>query len=509
MRDGVKLATDVYLPAATPPFPVILMRSPYNRTNTGGVGPNGTQMGYAVVVQDTRGRFASEGENLPFHLDATDGQDTVAWIHTQGWCNGRVGTMGGSALGITQLQLAGTGTELACQHIAVAGPRLYGDVVYVGGVFRKSLAEDWLRASKFSPKALDVWTGHSIYDLYWAERDVSRRYRKANAPALHLGGFYDIFAQGTIDAFLGFQTKGGPRARGHQKLLMGPWTHGVLTDKAGELTFPNAKRPPNDVHDPLRWMACYLKDAPNGLADLPPVTYYVMGDVMDTNAPGNEWRTAATWPPLPTTATRFYLQPDHALARTRPHGSRSLSYAYDPKDPAPTIGGYELTLPAGPRDQQVVEQRSDVLVFTSEPLSAPLEVIGNVTARIYVASDAPDTDFLVRLCDVYPDGRSFNICETIQRARFRESPLTEVPLKPGKIYGLNLSLWTTSIVFNKGHRLRVHVTSSSAPAYDPNPNTGEPFRSSERTRIARNTVYVSHAYPSRVVLPVVTGKTPR
>ncbi len=508
MRDGTDLSTDVYLPDAAPPFPVVLLRSPYSKAMGTDIGRRGARHGYATVIQDTRGRFASPGENLPFFADGWsdgwDGFDTVEWIAKQPWCNGRIGTYGGSALGITQYQLAGSGTDrLACQHVTVATPDLYEGGIYRGGVFRKALVEDWLRASQFSPRALDIWTAHPNYDAYWQARDLNRRLKHVRWPILHIGGYFDIFGQGTLDAFVGCQERGGPGARGRQKLLMGPWTHSVLADKAGELTFPNARRPPNQVQDEFRWFDCYLKGQSNGVAELPAVAYYVMGDVADTNAPGNVWRTADTWPPVPSRKTRYFLHEDRTLSTAAPSGKGALSYVYQPTNPAPTVGGYELTLPAGPRDQRVLERRPDVLVFTTEPLTEPLEVIGRVRARLFASSDAPDTDFLVKLCDVYPDGRCFNICEGILRARHRTSLTRDRLLTPGKVYAFDLDLWSTSIVFNRGHRLRVLVTSSSAPAYDPNQNTGAPFRQNSATRAARNTVQVSKSCPSHLILPVI------
>jgi uncharacterized protein len=507
MRDGVKLATDVYLPSGNAPFPVVLARTPYNKDGMRGGAEGAAKRGYAVVLQDTRGRFASEGENLPFNVDDKDGFDTVEWIEKQGWCNGRIGTYGGSALGITQLQLAGSGAKgIVCQHIAVACPDLYAGF-YHGGIFRKAMIEDWLRVSKFSPRALELWTGHDYYNRYWADRDVSRRFKNVNAPALHIGGYYDIFAQGTIDAFQGYQTRGGPGARGKQKLLMGPWTHSVLTDKAGDLVFPNAQHPPNDVQDQFRWWECYLKGVVNGVAELPAVTYYVMGDVTDSTAPGNTWRTAAQWPPVPTREHRLYFRGDRSLSTLREPSGQSASYLYDPRSPAPSAGGYELTIPAGPRDQRALEERPDVLVFTSETLTAPMEVTGQAHARLYISTDVPDTDFIVRLCDVYPDGRSFNISEGALRARYRISFLQDDLLKPGRIYSLDVDLWPTSIVFNRGHRLRVDVTSSSAPGLDPNPNTGERLRWSERREVAHTTIHLSRQYVSHIDLPAAAVRT--
>jgi len=284
-------------------------------------------------------------------------------------------------------------------------------------------------------------------------------------------------------------------------------TRSMEVPRAGELVFPNGKRPPNDVRDQWRWFEHTLKGVENGIDSEPAVTYFVMGDTSDPNAPGNTWRTAAQWPPVSATPTPFYLCPDRTVSQTRPgNNEQPLRYDYDPTNPVPTLGGPELTIPAGPRDQRSIENRSDVLVFTSQPLGEPLEVTGRVRAKLWISSDAPDTDFFVRVCDVYPDGRSFNMCEGRIRARFHESFSVEKLLKPGEVYPLDLDLWSTSVIFNKGHRLRVHVTASSAPGFDPNPNTGETFRSSGKTRVARNTVYCDAAHPSHLLLPVVRAR---
>ncbi len=507
MRDGVKLATDVYLPDEKGPFPVALIRTPYDKNAIEGIGVDGARRGYAVVVQDTRGRFASEGANLPFETDARDGYDTVEWIVKQPWCNGKIGTFGGSALGITQLLLASTGTQhLTAQYIVVAGPSFYHDAIYTGGEFRKSLTEDWLRVTKFHPNALKIWKSHPTYDAYWKARDITNYFSKVDYPAVHVGGWFDIFAQGTINAFLGYQTKGGPNARGKQKLIMGPWTHGVLQEKAGELTFPGGNKPPVKYVDPWSWFDHYLKGIDNGVDKEPAVVYYVMGDVTSPNGPGNEWRTADTWPPVKADPTPLYLSPDRSLSWTTPSKEGKISYTYDPRNPVPTVGGYQLTIPAGPMDQRKIEDRSDVLVFTSEPLKEPLEVTGRVKAVIWASSSAPDTDFLVRLCDVYPDGRSYNICEGIIRACFRESFSQPKWLEKGKVYRFEIDLWSTSIIFNKGHRIRVHVTSSSYPGWEANPNTATLVHDPQRAQVATNTIYVGAQYPSHILLPIVKGK---
>ncbi|MDB6038644.1 MAG: putative acylase and diesterase [Verrucomicrobiales bacterium] len=505
MRDGVELATDVHKGEGTNALPVILGRTPYNKNSLDAIGTEAMRRGFILVAQDCRGRFASEGENLPFNLDGPDGFDTLEWITKQTWCNGKIGTWGGSAGALTQFQMITSGTDkISAQHLTVGAPNLY-EVVYINGVFRKALVEDWLRGAQWGSNALARWVAHPIYDDYWSERDASRDYKKANAPALHIGGYWDIFAQGTIDAFVGYQEKGGPKARGKQRLVMGPWTHGVLQEKAGELTFPNAKNPPGKVHDAWKWFDLTLKGNTSNQNVEPAVTYYVIGDVNDPKAPGNVWRTADHWPPVQATPTKYFLRSDRSLGDPEPGIGDPLSYTYDPANPAPTVGGPQLTIPAGPMDQKTVEARADVLVFTSPQLTSPIEVTGRVRAQVWVSADVPDTDFIARLCDVYPDGRSFNLCEGAIRARFRAGRNKESFLEPGKIYPMDIYLWSTSVIFNSGHRLRLQISSSSAPGYDPNPNTGAPFRANTEARKANLKLYVDSGHPSHVVLPVVMG----
>ena len=507
MRDGVHLATDLYLPAAPGHYPTLVIRTPYNKEGMVALGEASAQQGYAAVIQDTRGRFASEGEKLPWIGDGwtghTDGVETLAWVAHQPWCDGKIGTLGGSALGINQLLTAGSGTPyITCQHISVATPDLYLGLVYPGGVLKKALVEGWLQSTQHSPQALKIWVSHPDYDSYWENYDLTTRWNKVNYPAVHIGGWFDLFTQGTIDSFTGYQEHGGPKARGAQKLVMGPWTHGFGSDRAGELTFPNGGKPPTHYNDAGTWFNHYLKGMDNGVDREPAVTYYVMGDVTNPHAPGNVWRTASSWPP-PSRLTRFYLHGDRSLSPAPPETDRPLGYTYNPANPVPTLGGPQLNLPAGPMDQKRVEARPDVLVFTSPVLQKPVEVTGRVRATLSVSSDAPDTDFTAKLCDVYPDGRSFNMCEGILRARFRNSFRREELMKPGHVYEIPIDLTSTSVIFNKGHRIRLDVTSSSSPGYDPNPNTGEKFRSSNRTRIAHNQIHLDHLHPSYVLLPVV------
>lgn len=297
--------------------------------------------------------------------------------------------------------------------------------------------------------------------------------------------------------------QGGPGARGKQKLIMGPWTHGVFQPKAGELIFPKGDKPPSHVADPLAWFNYWLKGITNGINDAPAVTYYVMGDVSDPHAPGNIWRTAGEWPPPQAKEVPFYFQAERGLAKTKPATNSPISFTYDPQHPVPTVGGNQLTIPAGPMDQHSIETRPDVVVFTSDALTHPLEITGQVRVKLWAASDARDTDFFARLCDVYPDGRSINISEGVIRARFREGTDHETLMIPGTIYPLEIDLWSTSVIFNQGHKLRVDITSSSDRGFDPNPNTGEPFRSGPKTVMAHNSIYLDAAHPSHILLPVM------
>jgi uncharacterized protein len=241
----------------------------------------------------------------------------------------------------------------------------------------------------------------------------------------------------------------------------------------------------------------------NAIAKEKPVHYYVMGDPTDPKAPGNVWRAADVWPPA-SKATAFHFHADGTLMREKPpEGNDSKTYTYDPKNPVPNIGGQELGVPLGPMDQRKVEDRPDVLLFTTGVLEQPIEATGRITAKLFVSSDCPDTDFTVKLCDVYPDGRSMLVTDGILRARYHKSFETESFLEPGQVYELNVDLWSTSLVFNKAHKIRVAVSSSNSPRFEANPNTGSAFRADNKTRVAKNTVHLSAKHPSRIVLPVV------
>jgi len=497
MRDGVHLSTDVYLPRGRGPWPVILVRTPYDKSP----GPYRglSWRGYAVVAQDMRGRFASEGKAIPFLTCGQDGADTMAWLLEQPWCNGKVGTLGASALGITQNLLAAEHPPgLVCQHITVGGSSLYHDALYQAGALRQSLIIRWLEDNRFDPESAPLFRSHPVYDDLWRRMDAAARASEITAPALHIGGWFDIFCQGTINGFVSRQTRGGKGARGNQWLIMGPWTHGIGRAQAGQLAFPEnaGQMPPHAA--PQMWFDYWLKGRDNGLRAVPHVTYYVMGACGEPNAPGNEWRTAEAWP-IPASDTPYYLGRDGTLSLRKPtRDAEPLTYIYDPENPMPTLGGANLNIPAGPMDQRPVEGRADVLVFSTPALEQPVEVTGQVRVRLYASSDAPDTDFAAKLCDVYPDGRSMLICDGIVRARYREPGKSEAFLVPGKVVAFDLDLWSTSLIFNRGHRLRLTVSSSNAPRFEPNPNAGP----GGKPRKATQAVFCDRRYPSALWLPL-------
>jgi predicted acyl esterase len=506
MRDDVKLATDVYLPGdGTGAYPVIVARTPYDKSKGGSaLAANAARHGYAFVVQDLRGRFKSEGNNaIIFGNDGLgehqDGRDTLEWVARQPWCNGKIATWGGSALGIVQNMAAPVAPdELKAQFVQVAFSDYYSQGVYQGGAFRTQLIERWLRANNIVEKNLETFVAHPRYDDFWKKLNPETRAGKVRAPAVYSGGWYDIFCQGTINSFTAVHYHGGEGAKGKCRLVIGPIGHGGFT----ELKYPASAAKGPACGDAFAWFDYVLLGKDNAVAKEKAVHYYVMGDPTDPKAPGNVWRHADDWPP-PSQATPFYFHPDGTLVREKPPlGDGAKTYAYDPKDPVPNVGGQELGVPLGPMDQRRVEKRPDVLLFSTDELSEPVEVTGRVTAKLFVSSDCPDTDFTVKLCDVYPDGRSMLVTDGILRARYHKSFEKESFLEPGQVYELNVDLWSTSLVFNKGHRIRVAVSSSNSPRFEANPNTGRPFRADKETRVAKNTLHLSLKYPSRIVLPV-------
>ncbi len=511
MRDGVRLATDIYKhPQEQGPWPVILTRTPYGKDGFAKQAPNVLRQGYVYAVQDLRGRFESEGEDTAFLSDAwgelQDGYDAIEWLAEQDWCTGAVGTLGGSAMGITQYMGAGSAPpSLKCCNVGAAAPSLYHYAGYYGGVLRKNMVEGWLTGNKFRPENLALMKAHPSYDDLWKTLNIAERADRITVPMIHRGGWFDCFQGGTVFAYQTLQQHGGPGARGNQILIVGPGAHGKPAPEA--LVFPDNANQPPFTH--LReWTSHWMTGEPAELPDMPHVYYYTMGAIGEEGAPGNEWRTADDWP-VPSTLTAIYFHPSGNLSGERPpDADASLSYDYDPDDPVPTIGGANLGLPKGSLDQSSVENRADVLVFTSEPLEQPLEVTGPITVNLWVTSDCPDTDFTGKLTDVYPDGRSMLVCDGIRRVRYRNSLAKPELVEPGQVVELSIDLWSTSLIFNKGHCIRIAISSSNFLRFSANPNTGAPTDEGEERRIAHNTIYLGGNRASHVVLPVVSGEVP-
>lgn len=506
MHDGVKLATDVYLPEkGEPPYPAILIRTPYNKGGSRGIAANVTRLGYALVAQDMRGRYASEGDDaIIFGNDGLggehrDGHETLAWIAAQDWSSGKVVTYGASAPGIVQNMAApGAPAALAGQVVSVAFSDYYHQGAYQGGVWRKELLEGWLKQTKMEEVNLPTFLAHTTYDDFWKRLSAERHAAEVNAPGVFLGGWYDIFLQGTINSFVTIQEQGGPAARGKCFLVIAPIAHGPFTEK---IEYPRASQAPINLAAPMNLIAHWAQGPQKDVEKLKAVHYYVMGDVTDASAPGNVWRSADAWPP-PADAAPFYLHADGSLSRDTPVESGERTYRYDPADPVPTRGGQNLLIDKGPMDQRPLESRPDVLLFTSQPLAEPLEVTGRITARLFVSSDCPDTDFTVKLCDVYPDGRSLLVTDGIRRASLRRGFETHEPLVPGEVYELEVDLWSTSLIFNKGHRIRIAVSSSNAPRFEPNPNTGDPHPVAGKSRIATNRLHLAPDRACAILLPL-------
>lgn len=511
MSDGVRLATDIYQPSiGEGPWPSILIRTPYGKASAMSslIATVVTDLHqYTLVIQDTRGRFDSEGVDSLYFSDGwgrpRDGYDTVEWIARQSWANGKIGTWGASALGITQYLLAGSAPpHLVCCLVMVAASNLYEDALFYGGEYRRSLVDNWLENNN-SGHLINYFTQHPNYEPLYDIVNLSTRYDSVKVPIFHVGGWHDIFIQGQINAFSGIQERGGPLAAGYQRLLIGPWVHDILSATCGEISFPKAGIL-DLIGETLDWFNYWLKGEDTGIAQSSAVRYYIMGDADQIDGPGNRWIEREDWPP-PSTTTHYYLRSGGVLNPVVPGDLEPPDeFDYDPENPVFTIGGRNLNIPAGSYDQRSVESRPDVLVYTTDPLMDSLVVVGRVTVTLWASSDVIDTDFTAKLCDVYPDGRSMLIADGIVQARHRNTIRGEEFLIPGEIDKFTIDLWSTAIVFAPGHCIRLSISSSNYERFEKNPNTGEPFRQNTTSQIAHQIVYHDSEYPSALILPVVT-----
>lgn len=549
MRDGTTLYADIYLPKGDGPFPALLERTPYNKEDSPemqvGSPPFFASLGYAVVIQDVRGRFKSHGVFIPFHDDGwgpnRDGYDTVEWIAAQPWCNGRVGGIGGSYAGATQYRMAPTRPpHLKALYSRESSADYWSEWVYHGGAFELGFMWSWtvrntltnlaniVDAEEFAQRKgvieraleeIDTWYRHlplypnpiidGIADWYndyllqpedgpyWWQWNIGQKHHEVETPTVHMGGWFDIFQIGTLKNYMGMRTKARTaEARAAQRLYIGPWIHGpwnMATSVQGEVDFgPESTRAYNDIRVP--WFDYWLKGINTGILEEPPVQLFVMGE--------NRWRSAADFPLPNTRYTEWYLHEQGGLSRQRPTGAEAAdSYVYDPADPVPTRGGCTLSIPGGAYDQRPIEDRC--LVYTSEPLDRDLTIIGPVTCVLHALTSASDTDWVVRLTDVHPDGFSRLLCDGILRARYRESTTSPTLLTPHQVYDYTIDLWATANTFKAGHRIRVAVTSSCFPRFDRNLNTGGPLHQEAVGQVALNTVFHDAMRPSHVILPVV------
>ncbi len=538
MRDGVSLSTDIRMPEAGGPFPVVLVRNPYNNNIT--VTPENEALlklylesGYAYVTQDVRGKYDSEGTFRPFD-ESEDGFDSVAWLAKQTWCNGRVGMSGASYCGFTQLEAAKMAPPALCAITpSVMAHDAFKGIMYKNGSFSFLIMAwalgntgrtdkpqpliDWMKiyntlplekmdaAAGFETPFLQEWLAHPRYDAFWKKISTEAFYKNFDTPAYIMGGWYDYAIEGTVKNYCGLKKA---MKNKKVKLLIGPWAHGLGGGPVlGQLDFgPEAVF--NIEKEKKRWLDRFVKGEKNGIEKEPPVRIFVMG--------ANKWRNEEAWPLKRTKYVSYYisstrgansLEGDGVLEVKLKSAKEKDEFIYNPADPVTTIGGATLLpdRPAGPYDQTPIERRPDVLVYTTGVLKAPIEVTGFVKAELFIASSAPDTDFITRLCDVHPEGKSIVLSEGLIRARFRKGLDKEVMLKAGQVYKLELEMDPTSNVFLAGHKIRLEITSSSFPAYSRNTNTGKNIAKETKFKTAKQTVYHSNKYRSKLILPVFKG----
>jgi putative CocE/NonD family hydrolase len=535
-RDGISLSADVYLPLGAQGLPTIVQWTPYESTRERFIswGVWFARRGYAAVVVDCRGRYESEGHFTAWEKDGQDAHDTVTWAAAQQWSNGRVGTWGRSYGALVQWQLVHLGhPNLQCVAPQVIHDDYFWDGYWTGGAFQVALtlgaAALWSSALSLitGPSAKDIvlndrvfshlplieldevtigrkvdywrtWWEHQENDSYWQQ--FRHRPEKLDVPIFQQGGWFDPYCGSHLRKFAAI----GDRLP--NRLLMGPWSHEEEVETfRGDVDLSAAVTVIRD-HE-LVFYDRFLKDEANGWDERPPLELFVLG--------ANEWRAEHEWPLARTEFTPFYLRQGGELSRDEPGaGEPADRYAYDPLDPVPTIGGVssvltmtqgaETPVRPGPIDQRELERRDDVLVYTSEPLERDLEAIGPIEMVLYAASSAKDTDWIVRLCDVHPDGRSIFVTEGIIRARYRnsnEGDSTEL-LEPDEVAEYRIRCYPAAIRFARGHRIRIDVTSSSFPRFSRNLNNGEDIGTSTRAEVARQTVLHTDRYPSHVLLPV-------
>ncbi len=561
MRDGTILRADVYRPDTAEKYPTLVIRTPYNKSapryHVAFDPIRVAKNDYVVVMQDCRGTTASDGEFKPFEVEveAKDGYDTVEWTAKQSWSNGKIGMYGVSYLGSTQWAAA----REQPPHLVAIFPGMVGsglrNLLFVGGAFQIHMGILWAihmsilkitgkpssphelaeimkrlfkafdnreEEAKFLPlKELPIlketgladfyfdWLKYANNDEYWQGLEFAI-YAKTALPAYLVTSWYDITLGGTLSNYKNMKGKGGSeQARKNLKLLIGPWIHHIeLNQQVGEINLGlGAAAATIDligIH--LRWFDYWLKGIDNGIMEEPPVRIFVMGD--------NIWRNENEWPLARTKYTKYYfhsggrantLKGDGVLSTEPPGEEENDSFLYDPSNPVPTKGGNILspTAVAGAYDQREIEERQDVLVYTSPPLEEEIEITGPISVKLFAASSTIDTDFTAKLVDVWPNGKAYNLIDGIIRARYRLSDTKQSLIEPGKVYEYTIDLVATSNVFKAGHCIRVEISSSNFPRYNRNPNTGSALDEDNELEIAMQKVFHDEEYPSHIVLPVI------
>jgi len=530
MRDGVKLCANVFRPAATGRFPVLLQRTPYRKVPDLTPGLRAfVDRGYIVVTQDVRGRYDSEGEFRQYVQERNDGEDTLTWITRQQWSDGRIGMFGGSYVGLAQWRAALSGhPALKAISPAVSGGDEYFDRYYSrGGGFKLAHRLRWL-AENFKPpdqpvpdfqkmitylplrradrlltgKVIDFYQAamdHPSYDDYWRGLSTRLRLDQVKPPVQIEAGWYDNYAESDLEMWQALRAMGRPA-----RIVVGPWGHNLSPEMPQADFGPQALQPLRRME--VEWFDAWVKQSTPPPANI--VRYFVMGI--------NQWRESPSWPPEGAAPVAAYitsrkgahsLNGDGRLVWAPPQKEGVDRYDYDPRKAVPTLGGAVCcnarVMPWGPFDQRPVEGRRDVLVYTSDPLKEDLLIAGVVRVILFVASTAPDTDFTAKLVDVAPDGRAAILCDGLLRMRYRNGVERPTRYQLGRVERIEIDAGVTSNVFRTGHRIRLDISSSNFPKFDRNLNTGKLQSDDKEIRIARQEVRHGRLTASHVILPVV------
>ena len=563
MRDGIKLAADIYRPMTGGDYPVLLQRTPYNKElwpiAAMTLDPiRAAAAGYAVVIQDVRGRWASEGDVFfPYRDELDDGYDSIEWSSTRDYASGQVGCYGLSYMGGTSWLAAASGHAalgaispttapndfwrnhfwrggalnigtLAMWAMRAIGPaalirakpnlaemvpllvKLIDDVDAFGEVLQV------LPLSEFEPTRpgddaflpfFYEFLKHPVPDEWTGSMLFADRHEQVKVPSLTIAGWHDLLLAADLEHFDGMRRNGGSEsARANSKLVVGPWAHASFLHVVGDVDFGfrsngmflDLKEDLTKLQ--LRWFDRWLKGERNGIDEEAPVKLFIQGS--------NRWRDEQSWPLTRAVDTPWFLHEEYGLSPDTPSlNALPRSYVYDPNDPCPTCGGGTLLPPQyapGPRNQAPILGRHDVLCHTSAPLAQDLEVTGQVSAILFAATSGRDTDWIVKLCDVHPDGTTYSVCDGVLRASMRDGRSRQL-VAPHAIIRYEVSLWSTAMLFKAGHRIRVLITSSDFPRYDRNPNTGELAHSAIRLEPALQKIYLDSEHASHIILPVVAA----